>query len=88
MGLIYMNDLDESLLKAFDNLESAKTLLKSGFEEGAVNRTYYAYFWVVRRLLLEKDILENPIRVRKQSLLNTILKRELFQKNTENILVD
>lgn len=53
-----MNDLDESLLKAFDNLESAKTLLKSGFEEGAVNRTYYAYFWVVRGLLPEKDILE------------------------------
>ena len=51
-----MNDLDESLLKAHDNLESAKALLEIGFEEGAVNRTYYAYFWAVRGLLLEKDI--------------------------------
>ena len=51
-----MNDLDESLLKAHDSLESAKALLKIGFEEGAVNRTYYAYFWAVRGLLLEKDI--------------------------------
>ena len=52
-----MNDLDESLLKAHDNLESAKALLEIGFEEGAVNRTYYAYFWAVRGLLLEKTFL-------------------------------
>ena len=39
-----MNDLEESLLKAHDNLESAKALLEIGFEEEAVNRTYYAYF--------------------------------------------
>ena len=51
-----MNDLDESLLKAHDSLESAKALLEIGFEDGAVNRTYYAYFWAVKGLLLEKDI--------------------------------
>ena len=51
-----MNDLQEALLKANDNLESAKALLEIGFEEGAVNRTYYAYFWAVRGVLLEKDI--------------------------------
>ena len=51
-----MNDLNESLLKAHNSLESAKALLEIGFEDGAVNRTYYAYFWAVRGLLLEKDI--------------------------------
>ena len=52
-----MNDLEEALLKAYDNLESAKALLEIGFEEGAVNRKYYAYFWAVRGVLLEKTFL-------------------------------
>jgi uncharacterized protein (UPF0332 family) len=51
-----MNDLEEGLLKATDTLESAKVLLETGFESGAVNRTYYAYFWAVRGILSQKDV--------------------------------
>ena len=51
-----MNDLEEGFLKAYDTLESAKVLLETGFESGAVNRIYYAYFWAVRGLLSQKDI--------------------------------
>ncbi|PWK22949.1 uncharacterized protein (UPF0332 family) [Arcicella aurantiaca] len=51
-----MNDLEEGFLKAYDTLESAKILLETGFESGAVNRIYYAYFWAVRGLLSQKDI--------------------------------
>lgn len=39
-----MNDLEEGFLKAYDTLESAKVLIETGFESGAVNRIYYAYF--------------------------------------------
>jgi uncharacterized protein (UPF0332 family) len=52
-----MNDLEEGFLKAYDKLESAKVLLETGFESGAVNRIYYAYFWAVRGILSQKDIL-------------------------------
>jgi uncharacterized protein (UPF0332 family) len=51
-----MNDLEEDFLKSYDILESAKVLLETGFEDGAVNRIYYAYFWAVKGLLSQKDI--------------------------------
>lgn len=49
-------DLTIYFSQAEDSLQAAKTLKSHGLYKGAVNHCYHAYFWIVRGLLLSKDI--------------------------------
>jgi uncharacterized protein (UPF0332 family) len=49
-------DIKQALDKAADALEDARVLVQNKRYGGAVNRAYYAYFWLVQGLLLEEDV--------------------------------
>jgi uncharacterized protein (UPF0332 family) len=49
-------DFYTALHQAEDSLEQAQLLLQNQFLGGSVNRAYYSYFWLVRGLLLEKNV--------------------------------
>jgi uncharacterized protein (UPF0332 family) len=50
------SNLQNAMEKAEDFLITAKDNLMYDHLLGAVNRCYYAYFWIVRGLLFEKDV--------------------------------
>lgn len=50
-------DLRAYLQKAERYLSTAKLLAASGYPNGAVTDSYYAFFWTVRGLLYEKGII-------------------------------
>ncbi|MCY7349634.1 MAG: HEPN domain-containing protein [Cytophagaceae bacterium] len=49
-------DLSRCLLKAEDECKVAVRLLPAQLRCEAVNHCYYSFFWIVRGLLLDKDI--------------------------------
>lgn len=49
-------NIELAILKSEDFLETGKDDLKSDHILAAVNRCYYAYFWLARTLLFKKDI--------------------------------
>ncbi len=49
-------DLVFSIRKAEGYLENAKVLAKTPFPNGAISSSYYCFFWLVRGLLADKNI--------------------------------
>ena len=49
-------DLSHCIAKATAYLANAKTLAATEFPNGAIASSYYCFFWLVRGLLAEKDI--------------------------------
>ncbi len=49
------SNLQNAIVKAEDFLDTAKDNLMYDHLLAAVNRCYYAYFWIARGLLFEKD---------------------------------
>ncbi|WP_162388911.1 HEPN domain-containing protein [Spirosoma endbachense] len=49
-------DLSHCIRKAEGYLANAKTLIATGFPNGTITSSYYCFFWLVRGLLADKDI--------------------------------
>ena len=49
-------NIELAILKSEDFLETSKDDLKADHILAAVNRRYYAYFWLAKTLLFKKDI--------------------------------
>ena len=57
MDELFMNeDIKDAIAHAEDSLIEAKVLFANHLFKGAVNRCYFAYFWLVRGLLFQEDI--------------------------------
>ena len=56
-ALLCMNSfLKNALLEASDHLSDAKYLLSGHRYDACINRSYYAYFWILRGLLMAKEV--------------------------------
>ncbi|MCY7359601.1 MAG: HEPN domain-containing protein [Rudanella sp.] len=49
-------DLSQCIRKAEGYLANAKTVAATEFPNGAITSSYYCFFWLVRGLLAEKNI--------------------------------
>ncbi|RYZ78494.1 MAG: HEPN domain-containing protein [Proteobacteria bacterium] len=49
-------DLSDCIKKAEGYLANAKTIVATEFPNGAITSCYYCFFWLVRGLLAEKNI--------------------------------
>ena len=49
-------DLSNCLSLAEEEIQAALRLHPDGLHRGVVNRCYYAFFWTVRGLLLDKNV--------------------------------
>lgn len=50
-------DLSDCIKKAEAYLANAKTIAATEFPNGAITSSYYCFFWLVRGLLADKDII-------------------------------
>lgn len=81
-------DLGHCISKAEAYLANAKTLVATEFPNGAITSSYYCFFWLVRGLLADKDIVtKRHSAAREMFSLHYIKSGEIPEKYKDDFAV-
>jgi uncharacterized protein (UPF0332 family) len=69
-----------------EEIEAARTMLKSHFHAAAISRSYYAVFYAMNALLIEKDIVTKSHKQTAIEFRKHFIKTEFFDMKYSNIL--
>ena len=68
--------VEKAILKAENNLESAKMNKKLGYLSASVSSSYFAYFWLVKALLFKKEIFDETYKGIRNKFRETYIKTD------------
>lgn len=72
--------------RAHEEIEAARTMLKSHFYPAAISRSYYAVFYAMNALLIEKDIATKSHKQTAIEFRKIFIKTKIFDMKYSNIL--